>query len=109
MVQRRELKENLVYGGQAVLEGVMMRSPRHIATAVRRADGSIVVRKEVLTTFAQRHKWARIPFIRGLFALVETMITGIKALNFSAEVAMEDEAAKAQAPEHAAGDGEAAS
>ncbi|MFQ6097429.1 MAG: DUF1385 domain-containing protein [Armatimonadota bacterium] len=103
MTGRRELKDNLVYGGQAVLEGVMMRSPRHVATAVRRADGSIVVRKDVVTTFSQRHKWARLPFVRGLFALVETLALGIRALNFSAEVAMQDE----RAADSARGRGEA--
>jgi uncharacterized protein YqhQ len=83
-----------VYGGQAVIEGVMMRSPTHLAIAVRRPDGEIVVNKRRVVTFAARHKWARWPMIRGIFALVEAMGLGMSALNYSAEIAAQAEAEK---------------
>jgi len=98
MGQQRSLEETPFYGGQAVLEGVMMRSPRHMAVAVRKPDGQIVVHKEEMVTFAMRHRWARWPFVRGTFALVEALVLGLRSLNFSAEVAASAEA-QAQAGE----------
>jgi len=88
---RRSLPETLVYGGQAVIEGVMMRSPTHVAIAVRKPDGEIVVDKRPVVTFAARHKWARFPVIRGIFALIEALSLGISALNYSADIAAQAE------------------
>ncbi len=94
-------------GGQAVIEGVMMRSPHSFAVAVRRPDGSIVVREEQWLSFAERFKLLKLPLFRGANMLVESMYNGLGALNFSAEQAMiedeeEEEANKASA-EKAAG------
>ncbi len=78
------------YGGQAVLEGVMMRGPKKAATAVRKANGEIVSRTDPLNPiYSGRPR--KIPFIRGFFALIETVVLGIKALMFSANVAVEEE------------------
>jgi len=78
-------------GGQAVIEGVMMRAPRSIAIAVRRPDGEIVVRKELVVPLSERFPIVKLPIIRGAVALFTSLIIGIKALNFSANEAMTEE------------------
>jgi len=84
-------------GGQAVIEGVMMRSPKRIATAVRRANGNIEVRVDEFQSLIQKHKSLNIPVLRGAITLIEVMIMGIKTLQWSADKAMEDaEAQEAQ-------------
>lgn len=71
-------------GGQAVLEGVMMRNGDAYALALRRPDGEIVARR--LPWFSlTRHPWLKKPFVRGFPVLIETLVNGIKALNRSAE------------------------
>ena len=80
------------YGGQAVIEGVMMRGVDEYATAVRRRDGSVVVDQRPVPHFLQGSRWARLPFVRGTFMLVETLTLGLRSLQFSANVALEDEA-----------------
>ncbi len=78
-------------GGQAVIEGVMMRAPRSIAIAVRRPDGEIVVKKELAIPLSERFPIVKLPIIRGAVALFTSLIIGIKALNFSATEAMTEE------------------
>jgi uncharacterized protein YqhQ len=85
-------------GGQAVIEGVMMRFGGSVATAVRRADGGITVKKESYAPLAERHRWIGIPVVRGAVGLIEMLAIGIRALNFSAEAALED-AEPGKAPE----------
>ena len=77
-------------GGQAVIEGVMMRSPDRIATAVRRMSGEVVLKIQEYQSLIQRRKWLNIPIMRGAVTLIEVMILGIRHLNFSADVAMKD-------------------
>lgn len=77
-----------VIGGQAVIEGVMMRSPRSFAVAVRRPDGSIVVREEAWLSFSERLRFLKWPLLRGANMLLESMVNGLSALNFSAQQAM---------------------
>lgn len=77
-------------GGQAVIEGVMMRSPKRIATAIRRANGEIQIKTQEFESFIQRKKIFNIPIIRGAITLIEVMILGIKTLQWSADKAMED-------------------
>lgn len=83
-------------GGEALIEGVMMRGPESIAIAIRKPDGEIIVDKKSLNTLSMRHKVFKAPIIRGMVGLFESMTLGVKALMFSAElVEMEDgEAAK---------------
>ncbi len=81
----------LPIGGQAVIEGVMMRSPERIATAVRRANGTIELKIQDYRSLFQRYRWLNIPVIRGAIMLIEVMVLGIQHLNFSADVAMMDE------------------
>jgi len=71
-------------GGQAVIEGVMMRSPRAMSIAVRRPDGSVVVKKKRWISISEKLPFLRLPFIRGALVLIEAIINGIEALNFSA-------------------------
>lgn len=82
---------DLAIGGQAVIEGVMMRCPRSISTAVRTPGGGIVIRQKPYRSFVARIGLHRIPFFRGGIHLVESMALGIGSLMFSAEQAMEDE------------------
>ena len=77
-------------GGQAVIEGVMMRAPGSVATAVRRQDGSIAVKKEPYVSWGEKTKISKVPILRGAVGLIDMMYLGIKTLNFSAEVAMAD-------------------
>lgn len=75
------------YGGQAVIEGVMMRSRRALAVAVRHPAGHTVVHVEPLRSARQRSRWARLPLIRGMVLLWDTLVLGMRALAFSANVA----------------------
>ncbi len=76
------------------MDGVMMRGPRSWAVAVRRYDGSIAVQHRAVESFASRHRWARLPVIRGVVALFEALIIGMKALFVSSEYAIESVEAK---------------
>jgi len=86
--------EEVLVGGQAVIEGVMMRSPHSYAVAVRCPDGSIAVGEDYLDRPSERHRWLRYPILRGLGTLAQAMALGIRALKYSAEHAIES----AQAP-----------
>jgi uncharacterized protein YqhQ len=77
-------------GGQAVLEGVMMRAPGSVATAVRRANGDIVVKQEPYQSVVEKYPILKLPIVRGAIGLIDMMYLGIKTLNYSAEVAMLD-------------------
>src|SRR5579862_4390946 len=93
-------KELLQYGGQAVIEGVMMRSPHYFAVACRTPDGRIVVqREEVDRSIVGKLKWLNRPFLRGTLALIDAMALGTRALRFSSDVQLSAEAeANALAP-----------
>ena len=80
----------MAIGGQAVIEGVMMRAPGMVATAVRRADGSISVRRDPHRSIAERFPILKLPVFRGAVGLVEMMVIGIRTLNYSAEVSLRD-------------------
>ena len=81
-------------GGQAVLEGVMMRSPCAVATAVRRSDGEIVVTHRTFRAITARYPILNVPIVRGGINLVETLYLGMQSLNWSAEQAMSEEERK---------------
>jgi len=78
-------------GGQAVIEGVMMRSPTFYATAVRTPQGRIVIQKIRYQGLTHRYKWLNIPIVRGAINLVETLWIGIQSLSYSASQAIEEE------------------
>lgn len=79
------------YGGQAVIEGVMMRGADSWAVAVRRPDDSIWVETHPVTDLPRRRPWITKPLIRGVFALGDSLSIGMKALNIAAREAFEDE------------------
>ncbi len=78
-------------GGQAVIEGVMMQSKKKRAVAVRKSNGKIVVKKSKIKSWVSDKNIDKIPFLRGSFVLIDTMIQGINSLNFSSEFFMEEE------------------
>lgn len=77
-------------GGQAVIEGVMMRGPGIIATAVREPSGEIIVKKESFTSIGDKYPILKKPMLRGVVALIESLVQGLKALSFSAQAAGEE-------------------
>ncbi len=77
----------LPVGGQAVIEGVMMRSPSQMSVAVRRPDGGVATLDQPFVSVTRRHRWLGVPVVRGAVSLFETLSLGITALNFSAEEA----------------------
>jgi uncharacterized protein YqhQ len=87
-VSSEEKKDKyLQYGGQAVIEGVMMRSPRYFAVACRKPDGQIVVQEEpVDRSIVGKFLWMNRPLLRGTLALIDAMALGMKALKFAADV-----------------------
>src|SRR5438045_1722620 len=93
------LERDLIVGGQAVMEGVMMRTPSAYAIACRRADGSIVTTAESLPKWSDKHKWLSWPVLRGGATLIQSMGLGVKALNFSARIWEEDHQDKETAKE----------
>ncbi len=87
----KEVEEKIMpVGGQAVIEGVMMRSPKRIATAIRRSSGEIEINTKEYISFIQRKKYLNLPIVRGAITLIEVMILGIKTLQWSADKTMED-------------------
>ncbi len=87
-------EKKIQIGGQAVIEGIMMRSPDRVAIAVRRPDGKIVVKNDHYISLTKRYKFWGLPIIRGGLILIESMIIGIKALTFSGDVAIAEEQKK---------------
>jgi uncharacterized protein YqhQ len=90
----------LLVGGQALIEGVMMRSSGAYGVAVRRPDGSIAFLRGKVTGLARRYPFLKLPVLRGVAVLFQSLALGIRALNFSAEQAMaEEDKGAAPAPE----------
>jgi uncharacterized protein YqhQ len=85
-----ESGEETLVGGQAVLEGVMMRSPHAWAIACRKPSGEVVTMQEPLDRPSEKHKWMAWPIVRGVVTLGYAMNLGYRALRFSANVAIED-------------------
>ena len=85
------MDEKLMVGGQAVIEGVMMRGPGRSATAVRTPDGRISVESKEVRSFSDRFPVFKKPFLRGTVALVESLVIGIRSLSWSAKMAGEEE------------------
>jgi len=84
----KPVKPNI--GGQALIEGVMMRGPKYTAMAVRK-DGEIIVKKEENYSLADKYTFLKLPFFRGVLSLVEMLIIGIRALSYSASMAGEED------------------
>ena len=87
------MAKKFYYGGQAVIDGVMMRGQKTVVTAVRRPDGGLAMDVQPLSTIYTG--WMRkVPLIRGIIVLIEAMVLGIKALFYSANVSLEEEGEK---------------
>ncbi|KPU44609.1 hypothetical protein OXPF_16920 [Oxobacter pfennigii] len=84
-------KKKTTIGGQALIEGVMMRGPEEIAIAVRKPDSQIIIDKRKANSISKKYKILGLPFIRGSVALVESLMVGINALTFSAKFFEDDE------------------
>jgi uncharacterized protein YqhQ len=102
------VERDLIVGGQAVMEGVMMRTPSAYAIACRKSDGSIVHTAETLPRWSDKYKWLSWPVLRGGATLIQSMGLGIKALNFSAKVYEEDLKANEELERSRIGETEAA-
>jgi len=89
----KEKKEpSLAFGGQAVMEGVMMRSKDHMVVCVRQPNNEIVTKTEELHSLSKKYRFLKLPFLRGILALFETLYSGIRGIYFSANAAFgEDE------------------
>jgi uncharacterized protein YqhQ len=87
-------EDDILVGGQAVIEGVMMRSPKGYSVAVRRQDGSVRVMKDALQSLGEKWKIFKAPVVRGVGVLGQALVLGVRALRFSAEEALTEETAK---------------
>lgn len=83
-------EEEILVGGQAVLEGVMMRSPHAWGIAVRKPSGEVVHHSEPLERASEKHKWMAWPVLRGVITLGQAMALGFRALRFSANAALDE-------------------
>ena len=86
MVNKAPACPRVDIGGQAVMEGVMMKAPDAIAITVRRPDGTMVVQRKEYTAAAKKHKWLGWPIIRGVVGFIDSMTFGYKCLMRSAEI-----------------------
>jgi uncharacterized protein YqhQ len=87
------MAKKFYYGGQAVMEGVMMRGQKTMVTAVRRPNGGLVLDTQPLSGF-YAGRWRRMPLVRGVIVLIETLVLGIRSLLYSANVSLEEEKAE---------------
>jgi len=91
LVAKEKEEPSLAFGGQAVIEGVMIRSKKHMVTCVRQPNDEIVTNVEEIKSVSERHNVLRLPFLRGIVALFETLYIGVKGLYFSANASLEEE------------------
>jgi uncharacterized protein YqhQ len=87
------MAKKFYYGGQAVMEGVMMRGQKAMVTAVRRPGGGLALDTQMLTGFYSG-RWRRTPLVRGVIVLIEVLVLGIRSLLYSANVSLEEEEAE---------------
>lgn len=78
-------------GGQAVIEGIMMKNRQDYATAVRKPDGQIEIQKDRYVSMTEKVKFCGLPFVRGIFSFIDSMVLGMKTLSFSASFFEDDE------------------
>lgn len=91
---KRDPKHITKIGGQALIEGVMMRGPKAVAIAVRKPDGEIELKVDPIENLTTKNKFFKLPFVRGVVALLESMVLGTKSLMYSAEFFEEEEEIK---------------
>jgi uncharacterized protein YqhQ len=96
------LSEKISYGGQALIEGVMMRGKRFVACAVREPQGEIITHSEAISPAIYASRWSKLPFLRAMTILWDTLVLGTKMLLYSANVAMQEELQKEHQATHSA-------
>ena len=84
-------ESSLAFGGQALIEGVMMRSRTHVVMCVRQPNNEILTQVEKINSLSERYRILGLPFLRGIIALLETFYLGVKGLYFSANAVLEEE------------------
>ena len=89
-----QINNEVTIGGQAVIEGVMMRSNNYISVAVRKSDGTIALKRIKSRPWSKKYAMLKLPIFRGGVVLIESLVHGIRALSWSAEIAVEDEKGK---------------
>ena len=90
MASKKE-EQSLAFGGQALIEGVMMRSGTHMVLCVRQPDDGISIHRQEVSPLVKRNRALGLPFVRGIVTLFETMYYGVKGIFHSANVALEEE------------------
>ena len=91
LVTEREEESSLAFGGQALIEGVMMRSRTHVVMCVRQPNDEILTQVEKIDSLSERYRIFKLPFLRGIIALLETFYLGVKGIYFSANAVLEEE------------------
>ncbi len=91
LTDKGKKEPSLAFGGQAVMEGVMIRSKDHLVICVRQPNEEIVTKTEELHSLSEKYRFLKIPFVRGILALVETLYSGMKGIYFSANAAFGEE------------------
>jgi uncharacterized protein YqhQ len=91
LLSKGKKEPSLAFGGQAVMEGVMIRSKKHVVVCVRQPNDEILTKTEEIHSISERSRILKLPFVRGILALFETLYIGIKGIYFSANAAFGDE------------------
>jgi len=91
LTNKGKKEPSLAFGGQAVMEGVMIRSKDHLVVCVRQPNNEIVTKTEELHSLSEKSSFLKLPFLRGILALFETLYSGIKGIYFSANAAFGDD------------------
>ncbi len=87
----RKREDSLAFGGQALIEGVMMRSPTHVVMCVRQPDNQILTHVEEIKSISGRHPLLKRPFLRGIIGLLESFYLGVKGIYYSANASLDEE------------------
>jgi len=95
-IRHPSMDEDILIGGQAVIEGVLMRSPNSYAIAVREPQGTIHIKKEYLPKLTERYPYLNKPLLRGVLIIFQMLFLGLKALNYSANILLQEEVNKYQ-------------
>jgi len=90
LTDKGKKEPSLAFGGQAVMEGVMIRSKNNLVICVRQPNQEIVTKTEKLRSLSQKYRFLKVPFVRGILALFETLYSGIKGIYFSANATFGD-------------------
>jgi uncharacterized protein YqhQ len=91
LLSKGKKEPSLAFGGQAVMEGVMIRSKKHMVVCVRQPNDEILTQTEKIHSLSEKSRILKVPFVRGILALFETLYIGVKGIYFSANAAFGDE------------------